>query len=100
MAIAAAAVSAMVLAIGVLTGCSGKSSGPEPTTVTTSGTPLAPIPVTPAQPTHNVGDDCSDGRIIAQWGLTADGQWVCLPKEQATSTESVMPPPTGEPGAR
>lgn len=95
-----AAASAMVLALGVLAGCSGKSVGPAPTTVTTSGTPLAPIPVTPAQPAHHVGDDCSDGRIIAQWGLTSDGQWVCLPQEQATSTEPMMPPPTGEPGAR
>ncbi|MGW4536234.1 hypothetical protein ACWEOI_35280 [Nocardia sp. NPDC004340] len=80
----------------LLTSCSDTGQAPVPTTVTT----LPSIPPTSVQPEHNVGDDCSDGRIVAQWGLTADGQWVCVPKEQATSTEPTAPTSAGEPGAR
>ncbi|MEU1432060.1 hypothetical protein ABZ412_33840 [Nocardia sp. NPDC005746] len=96
MAGSAVALVAAVFAGCVLTSCSGTSPAPTPTTVTT----LASIPPTSVQPEHNVGDDCSDGRIVAQWGLTADGRWVCVPKEQATSTEPTPPTSAGEPGGR
>lgn len=96
MAGSAVALVAAVSSSCVLTSCSDTGQPPAPTTVTT----LPSIPPTSVQPEHNVGDDCSDGRIVAQWGLSADGQWVCVPKEQATTTEPTPPTPAGEPGAR
>ncbi|NNH72361.1 hypothetical protein HLB23_21285 [Nocardia uniformis] len=59
---------------------------PQPTNLK----PTAPQPTPqPTAPARDIGDDCSHGNIVAQWGKTPDGQWVCIPQEQGRDEHQV-----------
>ncbi|MEC3953037.1 hypothetical protein VMT65_08350 [Nocardia sp. CDC153] len=46
------------------------------------------------------GDDCSHDGIVAHWGHSPAGLWICIPQDQGNSAEPYTPvPPAGEPGA-